>query len=231
MRTTALLILSAAALAACVPGVRVDGAFNPDSGHRGGFANFLVVGVSPDVNQRCAFEQALAASLRSSGVRATMSCTVMNTSEPLSREGIEKAVAGTGADAVLATSLVAVTVGVKEGGTADTRGAGYYKATGTGFDYGYGYWGAYGVPVVYGEFETAPSVFSISGTAELESRLFATRDAGLVYGLKTQADGLASREMAVAEIGSAIADRLQGARLLDPGAAQSSPAGPASPDR
>ncbi len=231
MRTSTLLPLIAMALAGCVPGVRVDGAFNPDSPHRGGFANYLVVGVSPDVNQRCAFEQALAASLRSRGVKATMSCSVMDTGERLTREGVEKAVASAGADAVVATSLVAVSAGVKEGGTADTRGAGYYKATGTGFDYGYGYWGAYGVPVIYGEFETAPSVFTISGTAELESRLFATRDAGLVYSLKTRADGLASREMAVAEIGIGIADRLHADRLLDPAANHSSATASGSPER
>ena len=105
---------------------------------------------------------------------------------------------------LLATSLIASTAKAKEGGSADARGGGYYKATG----YDYGYWGAYGVPVVYGEFETAPSVFSISGTAELSSRLFETRDATIVYRLETRAKSFDSREMAIARITPAIADRL-----------------------
>ena len=64
------------------------------------------------------------------------------------------------------------------------------------------------MPVVYGEFETAPSVFSITGTAELYSRLFETRDATIVYTLVTKAKSLDSREMAIARIAPAIADRL-----------------------
>ncbi len=207
----ALALLAAVILAGCARqmalGVDVDGTYTPGIARSGGFANILVVGVSPDVNQRCAFEQAMASNLRSDTVKATMSCSVMSTKEPITREGIEKAVATLGADAVLATSLVDSSARVKEGGSADARGGGYYKATGFGYDYGY--YGAYGVPVVYGEFETAPSVFSISGTARLSSRLFETRGATLVYTVETKAKNLPSREMALAEITPAIAERLQ----------------------
>ena len=59
---------------------------------------------------------------------------------------------------------------------------------------------------MYGEFETAPSVFSISGTVEIQTRLFETRGATLVYSLDTKAKNLDSREMALAEITPAIAD-------------------------
>ena len=65
------------------------------------------------------------------------------------------------------------------------------------------------MPVVYGEFETAPSVFSISGTARLSSRLFETQGAALIYTVETKAKNLPSREMALAEIAPAIAERLQ----------------------
>jgi len=207
----ALALLAAVILAGCARqmalGVDVDGTYTPGIARSGGFANILVVGVSPDVNQRCAFEQAMASNLRSDTVKATMSCSVMSTKEPITREGIEKAVATLGADAVLATSLVDSSAKLKEGGSADSRGGGYYKATGIGYDYGY--YGAYGVPVVYGEFETAPSVFSISGTARLTSRLFETREATLLYTVETKAKNLPSREMALAEITPAIAERLQ----------------------
>ncbi len=205
-----LALLAAACLSGVLSGcsrqVVVDGAFSEGVARTGSFTNILVVGVSPDVNGRCAFEQALAADLRSTSVKATMSCSVMSTKEPLTRESVERAVASLGADAVLATTLVASTAKAKEGGSADARGGGYYKATGYGYDYGY--WGAYGMPVVYGEFETAPSVFSISGTAELSSRLFETRDATVVYSLEMKAKNFDSREMAIARIAPAIADRL-----------------------
>lgn len=208
-----LLALAAMALlAGCTRQIAVDGAFTPGVARSGGFANILVVGVSPDINTRCAFEQGMAANLRSDTVKATMSCAVMSTKEPLTRESVEKAVAATGADAVLATSLVDSTAKLKEGGSADARGGGYYKATGIGYDYGY--WGAYGVPVVYGEFQTAPSVFSIRGTARLSSRLFETRDATLVYTMETKAKNLQSREMAIAEITPEIVERLQKDRLI-----------------
>ena len=201
-----LALLAAACLIGCSRQVVVDGTFGEGVPRGGGFANILVVGVSPDVNGRCAFEQALAADLRSKNVKATMSCSVMSTKEPLTRESVERAVATLGADAVLATSLIASSAAVEEGGSADARGGGYYKAT--GFGYETGYWGAYGVPVVYGEFQTAPSVFSIRGTAELHTRVFETRDATLIYSLDTKAKNFDSREMAIARITPAIAERL-----------------------
>lgn len=202
-----LALMSTAWLAGCTRQVTMEGAFAPGVGRSGGFANILVVGVTPDVNQRCAFEYSMAASLRSDTVKATTSCAVMSTKEQLTREAIERVVATLGADAVLATSLIASGVSAREGGSADARGGGYYKAT--GFGYETGYWGAYGVPVVYGEFQTAPSVFSISGTGEILTRLFETRGATLVYSLDTKAKNLASRETALAEITPAIVERLQ----------------------
>jgi len=201
------VLLTASWLGGCTAPVTLKSDFTPGAARGATFTSFLVVGVSPDVNQRCAFEYSMAASLRSGSVKATTSCAVMNTKEPLTREGIERVLATVGADAVLATSLIASGGAIKEGGSADARGGGYYKAT--GFGYETGYWGAYGVPVVYGEFQTAPSVFSISGTVEIQTRLFETRGATLVYSLDTKAKNLASREMALAEITPAIAERLQ----------------------
>ncbi len=195
-----LALLAAGCLSGCAGQVAVDGAWTEGIAHTGGFANILVVGVSPDVNQRCAFEQAMAANLRSDSVKATMSCSVMSDGQPLTREGVEHAVAKIGADAVLATSLIASTAKAKEGGSADARGGAYYKAT--DIDY------VFGVTVVSAEFVTAPSVFSITGTAELSSRLFETRNATVVYTLVTKAKNLPSREMAIAQITPAIADRL-----------------------
>ncbi len=207
-----LALLAAGILSGCSRSVVVDGSFNKAVPRAGGFTNILVVGVSPDINGRCAFEQALAADLRSQTVKATMSCSVMDTREPLTRELVERAVATLGADAVLATTLVASTAKAKEGGSADARGGGYYK--GTDFGYDYGFYGAYGVPVVYGEFQVAPSVFSISGTARLSTRLFRADDATIVYTVVTKAKNLSSREMAIAKIAPAITDRLRREGLI-----------------
>ncbi|MSR08475.1 MAG: hypothetical protein EXR82_02930 [Gammaproteobacteria bacterium] len=207
-----IALLAAGLLSGCSRSVVVDGSFNQGATRVGGYSNILVVGMSPDVNGRCAFEQALAAVLRSATVKATMSCSVLNTKEPLTREAVEGAVASLGADAVLATTLIASTQKAREGGSADARGGGYYKATDFGYDYGF--YGAYGVPVVYGEFVTAPSVFSITGTARLATRLFKADDATIVYTLVTKAKNLSSREMAIAEIAPAIAARLSSDGLI-----------------
>lgn len=200
-----LVLVAAALLGGCSRQVVVDGSFSEGVPRTGDFSNVLVVGVSPDPNVRCAFEQALASDLRSGAVKATMSCMVMNTKEPLTRESVEHAVASIGADAVLATSLVGSSAKAESGGSADSRGGGYYKPIGYGYDAGY--WGYYGVPTVYGEFEVAPPVFSISGAVELSTRLFETRDATLIYTLVVKAKNLDSRENAIAEIAPAIANK------------------------
>ncbi len=208
----ALALLVIAALAGCTRQVAVKGDWTEGVARKGGFTNILVVGVSPDINARCAFEQSMTANLRSNTVKATTSCAAMGTKTPLTRENVELAVAKIGADAVLATSLIDSSVKAKEGGSADARGGGYYKATGVGYATpyygGYGGFGAYGVPVVYAEFETAPSVFSISGTAHIATNVFETSGAELIYSLDTKAKNLQSREMALAEITPAIVERL-----------------------
>jgi hypothetical protein len=209
-----LALIAIGCLTGCTRQVAVDGAWTKDVARKGAFTNILVVGVSPDINARCAFEQSMTANLRSDTVKATTSCAAMGTKTPLTRENVELAVAKVGADAVLATSLVDFSAKAKEGGSADARGGGYYKATGVGYATGYGGFGAYGVPVVYAEFETAPSVFSIAGTVHLSTNVFETRDATLLYSLDTKAKNLESREMALAEITPEIVERLQRDGLL-----------------
>ena len=172
------------------------------------FSRVLVVGVSPNINQRCAYEQDLADNLRSATVTARSSCNVMGADkEPLTRESIERAVSSFGADAVLATRLVDSSMGLNEGGTRETRGDAYYKPIGYGYDMGY--WGAYGVPVVYGQFQTAPSVITLQGTARITTTLFETHGATPVYTIETMATNLESREQALAEVVPTISKRLQ----------------------
>lgn len=209
-----LFLAGTAALSGCAQTVGVQSDWQPDAARDQSFSRVLVVGVSPDYNQRCAFETFLASQIRSDETTAFTSCRALSSSEPLTRENIERAIAEHEADAVLATILVAAEVGAREGGTSETRGEGYYKATGYGYGYfgrygAYGGYGAYGVPVVYGEFRTAPPVTTVQGSVEIATGLFETTDATLVYELTTTARDLGSRADGLAEVSGAIADRLR----------------------
>ena len=130
----------------------------------------------------------------------------------LSREAVEAVVKSTGADAVIATRLVALKAGAKEEKTADARGGGSYKPVAYGFDYGT--FGTYGIPVVYGDFETVPSVFSVSGAVELATNVYETNHGEKIYGMTTKAKNLESRGMALALITPRIADRLRDDGLI-----------------
>jgi hypothetical protein len=178
------------------------------------FTRVLVVGVSPNVNQRCAFEFFMASRLKTESVHAIRSCDVVKEKTPLTLESIEHAVAATQADAVLATSLVGRQLKSKEGGSRDTRGNASYKATDAGMAYGYyGYYGMYGVPVIYGEFETEPAFAVAEGAAQVTSRFYSTSSQTLLYTLETSAKKLESTDAALSEIASAIANKLRKEKL------------------
>lgn len=206
------VLLALALVAACTPAVRIAGDWQPGADRGQSFRRLVLVGVSPHYDQRCAFEYALASSLRGDGVQATASCATMSSGDALTREAIEAIVRANGADAVVATLLVANSARAREGGGKDRQGGGYYKPVGYGFDYGY--YGVYGVPVVYGEFQTAPSLTSVQGAVTLDSNVYETRGATVVYGLETKAVRLESRGQALAEIAPAIADRLRAAGVV-----------------
>jgi hypothetical protein len=211
-----LLLAGATALSGCTQPVKVQGDWHEGVPRDQSFSRVLVVGISPDYNQRCAFEGFVANQLRSEATTAFTSCRVLSSKEPLTRENIERAVAEHNADAVFATILVAAEIEAKEGGSSETRGDGYYKAT--GFDYepayygrygAYRSYGVYGVPVVYGEFRTAPPLTTVQGSVEVASRLYETGGATLVYEMLTTAHDLESRAGGLAEVSGAIADRLR----------------------
>ena len=192
--------------------VKSDGAWAEGAQKGRSFTRLLVVGVSPDINQRCAFEDSLAQALRSASVSADMSCTVIGAKEPLTREAVEKAVAAIQADAVVATRPLGGSAQVREGGTHETRGDSYYKATGYGLDYGY--WGAYGVPVVYGEFHTAPAEYVFEGRGRVQTDVYEAGSAALVYSTQTEAERIESRAHGLIVVTSAIADQLRPAGAI-----------------
>jgi hypothetical protein len=185
----------------------VKGAWQEGAPRKHSFARVLVVGVSPNVNQRCAFEFFMASQLTSESVQAVTSCDAVKDKVPLTLESIEQAITATQADAVLATSLVAREFEAKEGGSRDTRGNASYKATDAGF--ATGYYGVYGVPVIYGEFAPAPAFTIAQGEARVSSRFYQTRDKALIYTLDTRATKLETTDGALHDFAAAIADKLR----------------------
>lgn len=149
------------------------------------YARVLVVAISPDATLRCRFERFLAAKINSEHTKSVASCDAVAKVDPLTLESIQEAVDWLKVDAVVATSLVNREWTTEEGGGGrDTRGTAGYKATDAGV--AYGYYGMYGVPVVYGEFVATPAVTTLSGTVHLTTKVFATKGPTLVYTLDTK---------------------------------------------
>jgi hypothetical protein len=201
------MLLVAAWLSGCASQPSVSSAWQDGASHNPSFSKVLIVGVSPDINQRCAFESFLASRIMSASVKAIASCDVVKARNPLTRESIEQAVASQQADAVVATTLVSVDWGKKQGVGRDDRGGGMYKATDAG--YATGYYGVYGVPVVYGEFQTASSITTVKGTAHVTTKVWETRGPTHIYTMEVTVGNLESRDTALAAITGPIADRLR----------------------
>jgi hypothetical protein len=198
---SALLLLSVGWLPASPSHAAVTGVWSEDAARDQSFSRVLVVGISPDFNQRCAFERAMAAKIKNANTEAFVSCDVMPPKAPLTRETIEAAVATKNADAVLATSLVSSSWEVKEGGTYDTRGGAYYKATDS-------YFGVYGT-VIAADFQTAAPLTTVKGEARVTSKLYETRGATVVYTVDTTVRKIESRSQGLAEITAPMAKKLR----------------------
>jgi len=198
---SALVLFGAGWLSASPSYASVEGAWSDNVSRDQSFSRVLVVGISGDLNQRCAFERAMAAKIKSEATEAYVSCDVMPPKAPLTRENIEAAVAAKNADAVLATSLISTSWATQEGGTNDTRGDGQYKATDS-------YYGVYGT-VVAGDFRTTESVTTIKGEAHITSKLYETQGATVVYTLDTKVRNIESRAEGLAAITSPIGKKMR----------------------
>jgi hypothetical protein len=187
--------------------VKVTGSWQDGVPHDLTFTRVLVIGVTPDVNQRCRWERFLAAKLNGTTTKAVASCDAVTKVDPLTLESIQDAVEWLKVDAVVATSLVAREWKEEEGGGRDTRGTSNYKATDAG--YAYGYYGMYGVPVVYGEFVATPAVTTISGTAHVTTKVYATQDQKVVYTLDTKAQSSDFRERSMSSVTTPMAEKLR----------------------
>jgi hypothetical protein len=199
----ASLLLGAAFLCGCAQQPRVTSSWQDGADRDQVFAKVLVVGVSPNLRGRCAFERALARNLHDEATMAVASCDAVKQKEPLTRESIEQAVADVQADAVVATSLIDRKWGTEEGGSRDTRGGGYYKATDSGL------YGVYGTPVIYGEFTTAAEVTTLQGEFHVTTKVYETRGPTVVYVMDTFVGGQESSDAAIGSIAEQISARLQ----------------------
>jgi hypothetical protein len=200
------VLLGAMWLSGCANQVKVTSAWEGSAPRHPSFTRVLVVGVSPDVDQRCEFEHVLAGHINSASTTAIASCDVVTQKDPLTRENIDQAIVAQQADGVVATILVSKKWEVQDGGSRDTRGGGYYKPTDTGHTSSR--YGAYGVPVVYGEFRTESSIMTLKGKVEVTTRVYETRAATLIYTVDTKASDLESTDVGRATIATSIADRL-----------------------
>ena len=200
------LLIIAACLWASPSHAEVKGEWAENIPHDQSFARVLVVGISPDLNQRCAFERALASRLKNESTQAFVSCDVMPQRAELTREAVEAAVAAKNADAVLATSLISQAWDTKEGATRDEQGFGVYKRVDS-------YYGVYGT-VVAADFHAAAPITSVQGEAHLISKLYETRGASVVYTVDSKVRNLGSRSEALAEITPPIVKKLRKDGLL-----------------
>jgi hypothetical protein len=212
--TAAAMFLMAglSGLAGCSSQPSSSGAWTEGSKRGQAYQRVLIVGVSPNINQRCPFERFLATRVKANGTVAIVSCDAMDHKAPLSPEAVKAAVAAQKADAVIATNLVSKQWGVEEGGERDTRGGGMYKATDTG--YMTNWYGAYGMPVVYGEFQTQSSIDTLQSDARVQTRVFDAQSATLVYSMDTRARGVSSPGAGLAEVTTEVTDKLRKSGLI-----------------
>ena len=202
------ILVGSALLCGCAAQpAKVTGTWTGSAPRNQPFTKVLVVAVGPEVNQRCAFERFMASRLTTEATKGIASCGVVADKHQLTRESIEAAVAAQQADAVLATSLVSKAWDVEEGGSRDTRGSAGYKATDAG--YATGYYGVYGVPVVYGEFRANAAAITMQGEVQVTSKVFETKGATVVYTLDTKVSKIESTDAGLAAITDAIAEKLR----------------------
>jgi hypothetical protein len=198
-----LLILSVAWLSGCAASSSASGAWQASAPHPS-FSRILIVGVSANFDQRCAFEYSMASWFSGGSTLPLASCDSMMPKDPLTRANIERVAAAQHADAVLTSAVVTLQVGAQPGYKIP-----YYQVTGQG--YVTGPMGEYGVPVAFLQLETTTSIPTISGDIHIVTKLFDTRDATLVYTADMQAksDDVQSSSTAIETITGLIAARLR----------------------
>ena len=203
--------------------VKVESQWTEEAFRGHSFHDLLIVGVSPNYNIRCNYERFVAAQLRGPGIKATASCSYLDSTDPLTVAAVIPVVRKIHADAVLVTELIGRENNVVEGGSSETRGAAYYKPVGYGYGYRHPYYGGYGsfgLPVTYVEFNAEQSAFALETSVVVASNLYETGKATRVYSIQVTAKNQ-SRDGVLHSLSTAVADRLHRDGLVAaPGNAQ-----------
>jgi hypothetical protein len=197
-----LLVLGVAWLSGCASGGSAQGAWLMPAPHPS-FSRILIVGISTDYDQRCAFEFSMSYQFSSASPQAIVSCNSMTQTDPLTRANIDRVAAAVHADAVLTTAVVSVQMSEEKG-----ERVAYYQVVGQG--YVTGPLGAYGVPVDFVQLTSAKTLPTVTGDVHLATKLFEVRDATLVYSLDTQTkdNALQSTSATMDTLTGQIGDRL-----------------------
>jgi hypothetical protein len=198
-----VLILSVAWLSGCATSSSSNGAWQQPAPHPS-FSRILIVGISTNFDQRCAFEFSMASQFTGSSALPLISCNTMRPKEPLTRANIERLVTELHADAVLTSAVVTLQVGAQAGYTIP-----YYQVVGEG--YVTGPIGEYGVPVAFVQLTSTQSIPQITGEIHVVTKLFDTHDAALVYtmDMRAKSDDVQSSATAIETLTGVIAGRLR----------------------
>jgi hypothetical protein len=207
----AVAALSVVAVAGCTRPVTMESDWTEGAAKDRDFRHVLVVGLTKDFETRCRYERSMAEALRTEHVDATASCAVMSSKTELTRDTIVPVVGQVRADSVLTTQLVAKSVNYVEGGSNETRGRGYYKATDVSYGWAPSYYGAYGLPstVVELEFVTDDPLATFQRTVTIGSAVYDAKDGQMIYRMTTTVKNQESRVAALLALTDAVAARMQ----------------------
>ena len=173
-RAFAVAILLAL-LAGCASTSIVEQWQSPD--YKGGpFKRLLVVGVTKEATVRRIFEDEFVRQLRARGTDAVASYTLIPEDGQVDRPRLERAVKESGADGVIITRVVKV-----EQRTQIVPGTPAFPGFGTDI---YGHYGT-GWGGVWTGYASPPAVFQYE-EVRVETKLFAARDAALVWAAQSE---------------------------------------------
>lgn len=198
----ALLSLALASALACGARTRLSGVWRSD-GATAPMALVLVVGVARTETARRSFEDHLARELETRGTEAVASHRVLPGSGRLAEADLRRVVREGGFDGVLLTRLLAVdeetTYVPPQTSVSMGAGGGFYRHYGM----------AYGVSVSPGYLQTTTIV-------RLETRLYESRDAALVWSAQSDTFDPSSVDDTISSVSAALIDQLEKDGYLRP---------------
>jgi hypothetical protein len=161
-------------VAGCAPATQLTNAWVDPSYKGPPFANVLVLGVSRNEGERRTFEDEFAAKLRATGMQAAAGYTVLPENGGVPREVLEGVLKKIGADGAIVARVLDV-----DRRTAYSPG---YVTVIPSVGYARGFYGFYGSAMAV---STPPSAYQYD-VVVVETSLWQTRDASLVWSATTQ---------------------------------------------